>query len=273
KGDFENAEKCFRRAVKQSPGSQVAYQGLATIQYLTGNFLAARQSALQSQAIRPYAPVVLLLAKIDFMEGEIQQGQKRLAEYTKLTKAKVTRSMTELGYLPQHDFKWDPFQLDDFDDAAFVEARTAERSKQAARQKTLKASADASISRIEKSLSVAPNDYYLLHELGLIKLSIGDFESAAAKLQQAAKSCPDAYLISLHACVALAQSGKIGAAQAALAEYKQAFPNQRLAPIFESIASQPSQAPVQTSNESNPLFAAPTSKDKAGAKDKPDTGF
>lgn len=239
KGDFSSAESNFRGALKHNPNSQLAYEGMATLQYLNGNLVAARHSAEQAQAIRPHPQVLILLANIDFLEGKLKSAQTRLAEYkTLIKKPNSTRPMTAFGFLPQHDFKWDPFDVDNYDAPAFIEARMLDQSRKSdsKRSSLIKSSnLDAVLSKAESNLSTAPDDYYLLYQIGILQLAKGDFAKATEALSKVAAHCPECHVSLLYLALALDRMNQADEAKSAVEGYKETFANQPLNPVFSDI--------------------------------------
>ncbi|MGH7192847.1 MAG: tetratricopeptide repeat protein, partial [Candidatus Saccharimonadales bacterium] len=202
-GEIERAREVFKRSVTASPQSSLGYYGLGLAHYFAGDFVAARQEAQRAEAIDKYPPVILLLAQLDFLEGDIKQGNRHAGQYYVMQHKHIpNRSMVELGFSPTEDFNWDPFLADNFDDGYLVLARE-ERGRYRrqdlnreghltdARRKAQAALADSglvdsdSMQRISAVHHAQPvlsagishalnGDLYVTHELGLLKLSEGD---------------------------------------------------------------------------------------------------
>ncbi|MBX9724013.1 MAG: tetratricopeptide repeat protein, partial [Candidatus Obscuribacterales bacterium] len=158
KGNFAQADESFRNLINARPNSQLAYQGLAVLNYLAGNFSAARKAAEHAQSIQSYYPVILLQAKLDYLQGDSQAGQKRVNEWLKASSGKraLVRPMTALGYPLQHDFHWDPFLADNFDNGRLLMARTQTNEKNGdSRRKSLasQGKSDALLSEVQRANS------------------------------------------------------------------------------------------------------------------------
>src|SRR5579883_648277 len=69
-GDFQKAEGYFEESRKRSANCQLAYQGLAILNYLKGDLNQSRQMAEQAETLGDYPLLMLLLARLDFIEGD-----------------------------------------------------------------------------------------------------------------------------------------------------------------------------------------------------------
>lgn len=239
KADFAKAEESFRRLISCFPNSQFAYQGVATIHYLTGDFAGSRQAAEHAQAISSYPPAILLLAKLDILQGDRARAIKHIAEYIAATKKPGwQRSMTAIGYPVQHDFKWDPFLADNLDNAYLLQSRALNLPRESSRQKSLarQGQADALIARAKDAYAQAPSDYILARELGLLELARGDYSDAAEHFKQELSICRDCNVDLLHLGRALSLDCKAGEASEAVRRFQQRYPNCHLPPVFADIA-------------------------------------
>ncbi len=237
--DLAKAEDHFRRLISCFPNSQFGYQGLATIQYLSGDFEAARRSAEHAQSISSYPPVILLLAKLDFLQGDRARALKRTAEYaTTIKKTGWQRSMTAIGYPVQHDFKWDPFLLDNYDNAYLLQSRALELPKESSRQRSLSRQGKAStvISQVKDELGKSAGDYYLTRELALAELASADYSDATEHFKHVVDTCHGCFADWLHLGRALSLDGKAPEASRAVRYFQQKHPSQRLAGAFTSIS-------------------------------------
>lgn len=239
KGDFVKADEHFRKLIKARPDAQIAYQGLAILNYLAGNFTAARRAAEHAQSIQSYYPLLLLLAKLDFLQGDPKSGQKRISEWNSAANNKRTlqRSMTAIGYPSQHDFHWDPFLTDNFDNGRTLKARTSAQMKLDEKKKTSpkKVKAPDALSLAQAAADTNPNDYFILRELGLIELASGDYEQAAFHFRRVLQLCPACSVDWLHLARALSFQGKSGEASYAIGEFQRTHPNQKLFSPFAEI--------------------------------------
>ena len=239
KGDVDQAMSYFDRLTKCSPNSQFGFHGLAFSKYLKGDFAGARQAAERAEAIESYPPVVLLLAKLDFLQGDRSRGQRRAQQYSALSRKFQQRSMTAIGYPLQHDFRWDPFLADNLDNSSLLLARVQDLPKDASRQRSLsnQGKAAAVISSAKERLGANPKDYYLTRELGLAQLAAGDYSSAADSFKTVLELSPKSYVDLLHLGRALSLDGKQTEASAAVRQFQQHWPNQQLSPAFSQIAN------------------------------------
>ncbi len=238
-GDFGKASEGFRKLIACYPNSQFAYHGLATVKYLGGDFKGARQAADHAQSIAPYPPVVLLLAKLDYLQGDRSRASQRVQEYIKLTKKPwQQRSMTAIGYSLQHDFRWDPFLADNFDNAYLLQARALDLPQESSRQKSLSRQGKASvvIQNARTAQSGAPQDYFIRRELGLLLLADGQYSEAVEHFQEVLRLCPEAWVDVLHLGRAYALDGKAAEASAQVRRFQRKFADQRLSPAFIDIA-------------------------------------
>jgi tetratricopeptide (TPR) repeat protein len=237
--DLGKAEDHFRRLISCFPNSQFGYQGLATIQYLSGDFEAARRSAEHAQSILSYPPVILLLAKLDFLQGDRARALKRTAEYTVASKKPGwQRSMTAIGYPAQHDFKWDPFLIDNYDNAYLLQSRALDLPKEASRQKSLRKQGKAAsiVAQVKAELGKSAGDYYLVRELALAELAGADYSDATEHFKQVVDTCRGCFVDWLHLGRALSLDGKAPEASRAVRHFQQKNPAQRLAGAFTAIA-------------------------------------
>ena len=249
KGDFPKADEHFRELITARPNSQLAYHGLAVMNYLAGNFGAARKAAEHAQSIQAYFPLLLLLAKLDLLQGDAPSAQKRVSEWQSLSTSKRTlqRSMTALGYPSQHDFHWDPFIVDNFDTGRLLLARAqAATVKSDTKRAEVKRKALAMASKKKSTLDPMqhaqlahdsyPQDYYVLHELALVETAYGEYAQAADHFREVLRLCPACSVDWLHLARALSAQGKSGEAAYAIHEFQRTHPGQRLSPVFTDLA-------------------------------------
>lgn len=239
KADFARADESFRKLISCYPNSQLGYQGLATIHYLSGDLAGARQSAEHAQSISSYPPTILLLAKLDVLQGDRARATKRFQEYIAATrKPGWQRSMTAIGYPVQHDFKWDPYLSDNLDNVYLLQARYLNLPKEASRQKALsrQGKADAIIAQAKELLAKVPGDYFLLRELALLELANGDYSDSAEHFKQTLGACTECYVDWLHAGRALSLDGKASEASADVRRFQQRYPSERLSDTYLNIA-------------------------------------
>lgn len=238
-GDLARAADCFRHLTSCYPNSQVAYQGLATVKYLAGDFIGAREAADQAQTIFPYPPTLLILAKLDVLQGDKSRAEKRIQEYIKLTrKPWVQRTMTAIGYPIQHDFAWDPYLADNYDNAYLLKARAVNLPKEVSRQRSLsrQGKVNEAMQRARNALTSRPKDYYILRELGLLQLADGQYSDAAEQFKAALEVCPECHVDLLHLAKALSADDKAAEASAQVRQFQQRHPAGQLSPAFLDIA-------------------------------------
>ncbi len=249
KGSFAQADESFRNLINARPNSQLAYQGLALLNYLAGNFAAARKAADHAQSIQSYYPVLLLLAKLDYLQGDAQNGQKRVNEWLKASSGKraLLRPMTALGYPLQHDFHWDPFLADNFDNGRLLMARTQSTEKNGdSRRKSLasQGKGDTLLSEAKRASSAAPSDFYILRELALIEMANGNYTECIDHFSDAISICPSCRVDWLHKARALAMQGKSAEASYAVNAFLRQRPNEKIAqPFLEIAKGTPAQIP------------------------------
>ena len=248
KGDFVNADTSFRNLIKARPSSQLAYQGLALLNYLAGNFSAARKAAEHAQSIQSYFPVLLLLAKLDYLQGDAQAGQKRVAAWARAATGKraLSRSMSAVGYPTQHDFRWDPFQIDNFDNGRLLAARAAgaKDKKESngkgkasdAKKKPKTGKVGSLLTDARHSHDGAPSDYFITRELALLEMANGDYQESADHFHEVLQLCPSCDLDWLHLARDLSLLGKAGEASYAAREFQNKHHSERVAAPFLDLA-------------------------------------
>lgn len=271
KGDFTSAKESFRKLVACFPNSQFAYHGLATVKYLEGDFAGARKAADQAQSLAPYPPTLLLLAKLDVLQGDRTRAEARVKEYNKATvKGFAQRPMTAIGYPVAHDFRFDPFLVDSFDNANLLMARLQAIPKEAGRRRSYAKQGKVSqaLAQASQALARAPSDFFIAREAGLLYLADGQYSEACDRFRTVIKLCPAAAVDLLHLARALAADGKAPEASACVRQFQRLFPAARLSPVFAEIARvDPGLAEVQTAE---PVGGAAESKPAPASAD---TGF
>lgn len=241
KGDFAEADKSFRKAIEGRPSSQIAYEGLAWLNYLSGDFKSARNAAEHAQSIRPYHQVLLIMAKLDYLQGAPEAGRKRVSEWARSSAdTKVERcSMTEFGFPPQHDFGWDPFLSGIFDNGYLLMARAEKsRTQGDGKQRSLarKGCIEKALAEAKETLSAADNDLFAKRELALLELTNGDYAAAEQHFQQLLQSYPGCKVDWLHLARALFLQGKSGEASYAAGEFRRLRPEQKIADAFMDLS-------------------------------------
>lgn len=237
-GKIEEAENSLRECAKRSTYSQTAYRGLMLLHYLNGNFPIARSAAQQAGSAGG-KQVQLILAEIDFLEGNGQSATKQLASIPRATskKTKPTFSMVSIGYLPQHDFHFDPFVSDYFDNESLIEARFIDLPKRESKRAALakKGKATDAISQAKSLLSTSSNDAYLNLQAGMLHLANAEYAEASQEFARVIGRAPDWHLAKLYLALSRFREGKIDDAKSALEMFEKACPGRRVAPVFTMI--------------------------------------
>ena len=244
KGDFAKADEYFHALTKSRTGSQLGFEGLAVLNYLAGNFATAKKAADLAHSIRPYFPVLLLQAKLDFLLGDPVAGQKRVSEWARASanKKALLRPMTAIGYPTQHDFNWDPFLVDNFDTGRLLLARSKTLKKDTSSKSKIKATvlkgkALDALTRAKNAHFVAPQDFYILRELALLELANGDYSNAADHFREVLQICPACVVDWLHLARALSMQDKTSEASYAVREFQRLRPNEKISPSFLDLAA------------------------------------
>lgn len=258
KGQFSEAETYFDKLVRCHPNTELGYHGLAMVRYLTGDFIAAKQAADRAESLSSYAPVVLLQAKLDFLRGDVSRGTRRAQQYNRITSNRKwkQRPMTEIGFPLQHEFHWDPFLSDSWDNGYLLMARAQPlpQNQSAQRSFSRRGKAQLAIATAQEVLKDHPDDLFVLRELGLAQLADGDNSSAADTFEKVLRVSRNANVDLLHLARALALDGKVDQASEQVREFRRRQPRQQLAPAFSEIGKvDPAlQHETQTRNELPP---------------------
>lgn len=273
-GKIEDAENSLRECAKRSSYSQAAYRGLMLLHYLNGNFPIARSAAGQAGSAGG-KQVPLILAEISFLEGNAQQASKQLSSVnaSRNKKSKPTFDMVTIGYLPQHDFHFDPFTKDYLDNESLIEARFLDLPKRESRRASLakKGKAEQSLSEVRSLLSASPSDPYLLLQSGMFALANADYATASQEFAKVINRAPDWHLAKLYLSLSRFREGKLAEAKTALEGFERACPGRQIAPVFAMIknANAPSQAD-QTADKKDDQFVLPSGTQPPS---KGDAGF
>lgn len=286
-GDFQSAEQNFREQLKLSPGSHLAYHGLALLNYFAGDLETARKMATQAETILPYPPVQLLLCEIDSLQGNDSDRQQRIKSILKTTrKGYKKRSLTWMGFPKQYDFQWDPFLADDLDNLYLMQARAITDAKGESRRRSFlkQGKIDGALSRLQAALRAGgQNDFYLVRQGALLDLAQGDAKNAIEKLNRAQSLCQGCRVDLLYSAKALSALGKVVQAKALIFQYQQLLPNQRLSPSLQAIATapepaQPAASQAQSENQAaaaqnGPVVPPGQNSQTAQPAGKPEIGF
>lgn len=261
KGDFEKAEESFHKLIKVKPNSTLAYKGLALTKYLSGEVSSAMKLAEHARTLAPNsAPLLLILAKLDFIQGNADSGKARLREWQKAIVAKkgVTPfAMTSMGYPVQHDFHWDIFAADHFDNGNFLLARTRILPKEEGSRRSYasKGKMTIAMAAAKSAAEADPEDYFVLRELGLLELANADYNSAADHFAKVLQLCPSCRIDWLHLARAQFLGGKPNEAAYAAREYFRQLPEEKISSVFSSLAATAKDESAAPPQQSTPAAA------------------
>jgi hypothetical protein len=188
----------------------------------------------------------------------VPEAKKRVKEYYSLAhKHTEGRSMTDLGFTSSEDFRWDPFTADNFDNGYLLLSREEQSighrdglNKQGHldqllheaetrlsttsvvdsdnMQKTM-TSKGAGHGVLSAGISHELNgDLYITHQLGLLKLSQGDYSGAAQYFKSVISQSDECNVDRLYLARALALDGKAVASSQSSEEFHERRPNQRV---------------------------------------------
>lgn len=282
-GDFESANAYFDEAKKHSTGSQLTFQGMAIAYYLQGDLAKARQAAEHALSLGEYSELTLLLARLDYLEGDDKSAVERMKNWNRVaSKDYLPRSMTAMGFAKQHDFHFDPFENEIFDCPEALIARAVADEKEEAKKQKKRTAKKSKKDKVEETLvrararyALNPEDFISLHETGLAQLATGDYKAAATSFGDALKVCPGCKIDFIYLADALSKSGAQDDAARSMQYYKRTFPKQKLAERYNSIATAVS-ANKTPANPGVPLLPGEgTPKDQFGPpqQDPRDTPF
>jgi len=240
-GKLERAEKCFKKAIECYPTSQAAYEGLAFSRYLAGRLAGARDAGQQAGAIASYPPLTLLIANIDQLEGKERSALRGAHLYSRqIKKGFAARSMTAIGYPLPHDFHWDPYLADRYDNGYLLESRMLPLPKGAGKQRSLcrKGKFEEAEGIISAAMAQHPDDHFLNYQLALAELSCGRYADSQMHFKRALKGCPSCNVYRLYLARALALAGKERLAAVQVQAFLELMPAQRVSPYFTELARQ-----------------------------------
>ena len=274
-GKMEDAETNLRECAKRSTYAQPAYRGLMLLHYLNGNFPIARSAGEQAGSAGG-RQVPLILAEMDFLQGNAQAASKQLSAVPRTTttkKGRPTFDMVSIGYLPQHDFHFDPFIRDYFDNESLLEARFVDLPKRQSRRVQLakKGKADAALSELRNMISTSPNDPYLVFQSGNIHMANGEFAAASEDYVKVIGRVPEWHLAKLYLALSRFREGNIEKAKYALEGFERACPGRQIAPIFTLIKNANAQVDqTATGEKKDDQFIVPSGPT---TPNKGDAGF
>jgi tetratricopeptide (TPR) repeat protein len=235
KGDLGQANEAFQRVVRCAPNSDLGYYGLALSNYLAGNFAASRTEGQRALAINNYPPTVLLMANLDLMTGDQSRGKRRAQQYNSMRHKFQQRSMTEIGYPTQHDFHYDPFIADNFDNGYLLLARV-ENNPHRAQDLAYYGKSKHVISSVKDQLSRFPGDLFLTRELGLAQMADGDFSSSSESFKSALNQCSGCHADLLNLGRSLALDGKTDQSSETVRQFQNQEPSQEASSVFTESA-------------------------------------
>jgi len=235
KGDLGQANESFQRMVRCSPNSDLGYYGLALSNYLAGNFAAAKTEGERALSINNYPPTVILLANVDLMTGDRSRGKHRAQQYNSMKHKFQQRSMTELGYPSQHDFHFDPFIADNFDNGYLLLARV-ENNPHRAQDLANYGRSKHVISDIKYRLSRFPGDLFLTRELALAEMADRNFSGSAELFKSALNQCSGCHADLLNLGRSLALDGKTAESSETVRQFQTKEPSQEVSSVFTESA-------------------------------------
>jgi tetratricopeptide (TPR) repeat protein len=194
---------------------------------MAGDLAEAHANCEQALSIGKYPPTMLVMAKIEAFEGLPAQTRSYVDQYNRLTrKGLVQRPMTELGFAKSHDFHWDPLLSDNFQNGYLIMALTLNLPKQAGRQRSYchQGRADAKLVEAQNALSLYPDDYWLVNEVGLLQLESGQYDGAEANFKKVLQLAPNCHIALCEIACAFAHDGKTSEAASAICEFHRLNP-------------------------------------------------
>jgi len=269
-GDFEKAKQEFNSAIKCNASSEPAYQGLALVDYLSGDLESAVREATYAESIHPYLPVTHLVAELAYLRGDATAYKSACQTLAKAKPPLQQRSMTQIGYLTQHDFHWDPYLDEEFDNYFGTMARALNLPDEASKQKSLssRGKLQARLTSAQQAASTYPNDFYVLRQAALLNLAVGEYGSAAEQFSKAIGLCANDHVDYLYMGKALFLAGKAPEAAQCISQFLGNL-NQTIAPEFAEIAKAAPAAPPQAV----PTSTAPTTPTTPTTPVEPGGGF
>lgn len=270
-GDFENAAHNFSKAKANSPGSQLAYQGIAILNYLGGDLAQSKQAAEHALSLGSYPWLNLLLARIDYLEGNEASASNRLKMFKRESGSKyIPRSMTAMGFSKQHDFRLDPFENEIYDSPGAILARSINEEKKENRRKSYakQGKVEQSMTKANRLTAINASDYVALHERGMLQMSNGDFKGAVDSFKEVVRICPNCRVDYVYLAEAFFKSGDVDNAKKSLDYYQKTFPRQTLAPQYKAIATARSTTPPVTAPNGQQALPGEGPKKDTGADDQ-----
>lgn len=237
KGDLQQAAEEFGHMVHCSPGCDLGYYGEAMTNYLSGNLRAAREQAELALAINHYPPTLLLLAVLDALQGDVSRCRLQARQYNSLVRKHFQqRTMTELGYPSQHDFHYDPYLADNFDNGYLLLARSGGDPPYHQAYLASEGKVQSAIAHVTAELTQSPGDLFLTRQMGLLQWANANYTSAADAWESAVKQCPSCSVDLLYLSRTLALDGKTAQASQRVREFQKKEPSQEISPDFTETA-------------------------------------
>jgi tetratricopeptide (TPR) repeat protein len=263
RGDLDRAIQAFRQFVTNAPTSHIGHHGLALCYLLSGNLSAAQQSAQRAQSIKSYPPVLTILCEIATLQGDTALAKTSADEYARLVSntKRQDRSMTAIGFATTHDFHWDPYLAEDFDNPSLVAARWLTSADEEKKRKSLlqKGKIDKVSSALEKALSTGGNDFYLAHQSGLVQLAKGSGADAVNQFMHTLEAAPNCNVDLLNLARSYALCGKQAEASQAVRKFQELHPQERLSAFFIEAAKFEPPAPQAPPPPVQPVQSTPAS--------------
>ncbi|MBZ0185443.1 MAG: hypothetical protein K8F91_04250, partial [Candidatus Obscuribacterales bacterium] len=241
-GNFEKALEHFNTASTMAPSSQSAYLGMAEVYFLAGDLKNTRKYASRSQSSAKHPVSVLLIANIDQLEGKEKEALAGLRSWkTILKNGKHRRSMTEIGFSKQHDFKWDAFNHNACDNDWLLKARYLMDDEDGKKRQAFaeRGKVFAIMNSLESRLNVNPEDFFLLHELALARMASNENEKAISTFKKVLEACDQCHIDLLNLAICYDRSGKADLASKYLIDYKKIYQRPELSTALEELAKEP----------------------------------
>lgn len=273
-GDLSTALRAFRSVTIAETSSQVSFHGLALTNMLAGNFLDAQSNADHALNLQQYPPTLALRAKIALCQGD-KSGAAAFARKAiqEQKKDPQQRSMVSIGFAKKHDFRWDPFQLDDFFNPNLILARTVDPVRGKGKVKSFQQAGNLSdtLVRAQQAVSDTPNDAVALSDFANIQLAAGNYAAAIDVSRKLLNSCPSCHAGLVTLAYALVGDGQKQAAADAVRQFTKDHPDSPIdGELSELLRQFPAQQNAQTSP---PLFQQSGNQQQQPKTENQHSGF
>jgi tetratricopeptide (TPR) repeat protein len=197
------------------------------------------------------------VAELAYLRGDTAAYKSACQTLAKAKPPFRQRSMTQIGYALQHDFHWDPYLNDEFDNSFGTQSRALDLPDQAAKQKSFSSRGKLGdrLASADQALANYPNDFYVLRQAALLNLAMGEYGTAAEQFDKAIAMCGNDHVDYLYMGRALFLAGKKPEAAQCISQFQKNI-NQTIAPELAAIAKAaplpPPQA-VQTTTPTTPV--------------------